>query len=519
MNVNETLLLIALAAPFACAVLVAAGRRNPGWYQTVVTGAPFIVLVSVVPLLSRFSAGEQEARLLLAEIAPGLTLGFKVEMLGLIFAMVVAVLWPISMLYSMAYCHLNSLERQVRFYACFSLAVGGALGVAFAGDLLTLWVFYEVLTFSTYPLVAHYADAKSRAGARVYLTFLLGSSVLLFLPAIVWIYLACGTLEFAPGGILDGCVGHDDAGWLLLLLVFGSAKAALMPLHRWLPEAMVAPAPVSALLHAVAVVKAGVFTIAKVAVYIFGFGFMGEITSGWLAYVAGASVVIASLIALRQDSLKKRLAYSTVSQLSYITLGVALFKPAFFGAVLHLVAHAFGKITLFFAAGAIQSVSGKKRVSELRGLAYSMPWTMACFTIAALSMVGLPPLAGFASKWFLLEGAFGAEHYFAVGVLVLSTVLNVGYFAPVVYAAYVRDGDASRKASEEEPGEIPGELASDVVGETAGEESEVTPEATSSQAPREAPAAMVIAMVLPAVAVLLLFFYAGALVRLIEGIG
>ena len=515
MSLNETLLLTALATPFVCAVLIAAGRRNPGWYQLIVTGAPFVVLICVVLLLSRFGADGGKVRLFLGEVAPGLTLGFELEMLGLIFAAVVAVLWPISMLYSFAYCHLGSLKRQARFYACFSLAVGGALGVAFAGDLLTLWVFYEVLTLSTYPLVTHYADAKSRTAGRVYLAFLLGSSVLLFLPAMVWIYLACGTLEFTSGGVLHGCVARDDAGWLLLLLVFGSAKAALMPLHRWLPEAMVAPAPVSALLHAVAVVKAGVFTIAKVAVYIFGFEFMSEIASGWLVYVAGASVVIASLIALRQDSLKKRLAYSTVSQLSYITLGVALFKPAFFGAVLHLVAHAFGKITLFFAAGAIQSVTGKQRVSECRGLAYSMPWTMACFTVAALSMIGLPPLAGFASKWFLLEGAIGAEHYFAVGVLVLSTVLNVGYFAPVVYAAYVRNGDASRKASAEALEETAGETAD----ETAGGEAETTSEEAPAQTFREAPAAMVVAMVLPAVAVVLLFFYADALVRLIEGIG
>ena len=350
MNMNETLLLISLASPFVCAIAIAARHRHPAWYRGVVSVVPFITLVCVILLLTRFSAGGESTALQFVRLAPNLALGFEVEMLGLIFATIVALLWPISMLYSIAFCQITALERQARFYACFSLAVGGALGVAFAGDLLTLWVFYEVLTLSTYPLVTHYGNDKSRTGGRVYLTFLLGSSVLLFLPAIVWIQLTCGTLEFASGGILQDCAGEAEAGWLLLLLVFGAGKAALMPLHRWLPEAMVAPAPVSALLHAVAVVKAGVFTIAKVAVYVFGFEFMSEIASGWLVYVAGASVIIASLIALRQDSLKKRLAYSTVSQLSYITLGVALFKPAFVGAVLHLVAHAFGKITLFFAA-------------------------------------------------------------------------------------------------------------------------------------------------------------------------
>ena len=484
MNVDQVLLLVALASPFACALAVAMFSRRPERCQATVTAVPFVTLVCVGLLLLRFVAGVPPAELTPAVLAPGLTLGFEVEALGLIFAAVVAVLWPISMLYTIAFCHLNALKHQARFYACFSVAIGGALGVAFAENLLTLWVFYEVLTFSTYPLVVHYGDARSRVGGRLYLGYLLGSSVLLFLPAVVWIWLACGTLEFRSGGILHGCAGDTEAAWLLLFLVFGAGKAALMPLHRWLPEAMVAPAPVSALLHAVAVVKAGVFTIAKVAVFVFGLEFLAEIASGWLVYVAGASVVIASLIALRQDSLKKRLAYSTVSQLSYVTLGIALFKPAFLGAVLHLVGHAFGKITLFFAAGAIQSVSGKARVSECRGLAYTMPWTMACFTIAALSMIGLPPLAGFASKWFLFEGAIGAGHYFAVGVLVLSTVLNVGYFAPVVYRAYTRD--AADRANEVR---------------------------------REAPGAMVLAMALPAAAVLALFFYADAVLQLIGSIG
>ncbi len=484
MNISKVLLLVVPALPFACALAVAAGFRHPAWYRAVVLVVPFVTLICTALLFGDFSADAEPAQWRLAELAPGLTLGFKTEMLGLIFAVVVAVLWPVSMLYSIAFCHVNALENQARFYACFSLAVGAALGVAFAGDLLTLWVFYEVLTLSTYPLVTHYGGNKARVGGRLYLGFLLGSSVLLFLPAIVWIWLACGTLEFTSGGLLPSCVGDTEAGWLLVLLVFGAGKAALMPLHRWLPEAMVAPVPVSALLHAVAVVKAGVFTIAKVAVYIFGLEFMSAIASDWLAYVAGASVVIASLIALRQDNLKKMLAYSTVSQLSYITLGVALFKPAFLGAVLHLVAHAFGKITLFFAAGAIHSMSGKERVSELRSIAYSMPWTLACFTIAALSMIGLPPLAGFASKWFLLEGAFGAEHYFAAGVLVLGTMLNVGYFAPVICRAYARSGDGA------DPKPFP-----------------------------EAPAAMVVAMALPAIAVLGLFFYADAVVGLIERIG
>lgn len=482
MNPGEIILTVALLSPFVCA-LVATGFRRRG-YRAAVLIVPFVTLVAVVLLLLRLDLYGEFPALSVVQFAPGLALGFKVEMLGLLFATVVAVLWPISMLYSWSYCEADSLENRPRFFTCFSLAVGSTLGVAFAGDLLTLWIFYEALTLSTYPLVVHYGSDKSRIAGRVYLGFLLGSSVLLFLPAIIWVQSSCGTLEFASGGILQGCASSDQAVWLLLAFVLGIGKTALMPLHRWLPEAMVAPAPVSALLHAVAVVKAGVFTVAKVLVYVFGFDFVSTIDSGWLVYVAGASIVIASLMALRQTVLKKMLAYSTVSQLSYIVLGLALLKPAFPGAVLHLVAHAFGKITLFFVAGVLQSVAGKVKISELKGVAYSMPWTMACFTIAALSMVGLPPLAGFVGKWFLIGTAVDTRHYFAIGALLMSTMLSISYFGRVVYRGYARDG-------------------------TVAERVQV----------REAPPAMILAMALPVAIVLTLFFYADDILRLIEKIG
>ena len=476
---GEITLQIVLASPFLCALLAAGFRR--GGYRAAVLVIPFVTLIGVVLLTLRFVLHDEAAAMSVTQLAPGMTIGFEVEPLGLVFALMVAVLWPISMLYSLSYCEVDSLDNRPRFFACFSLAVGGALAMAFAADLLTLWIFYEVLTLSTYPLVVHYGDRRSRTSGRLYLGFLLGSSVLLFLPAIVWIQVACGTLDFSPQGIPRTCVGDTEAFWLLLMLVFGVGKAALMPLHRWLPEAMVAPAPVSALLHAVAVVKAGVFTIAKIVVYVFGFERMSAIAGGWLVYVAGASAIVASLIALRQGVLKKMLAYSTISQLAYITLGIALLKPAFFGAILHMVTHAFGKITLFFAAGAIQSVTGKKKIDDLRGIAYSMPWTMACFTVAALSLIGLPPLAGFAGKWLLLEGAVDSGHYFAIGVLIVGTVLSAGYLMPVVYRAYTRTD---------------------------------TP-ADTEPAREEAPLPMLLAMILPAVFVTVMFFYADDIVRFI----
>jgi multicomponent Na+:H+ antiporter subunit D len=267
---------------------------------------------------------------------------------------------------------------------------------------------------------------------------LVGASTLLLLPAIAWTGVAAGTLDFAPGGILDGKIGDAAAGVLLALFVFGAAKAAVMPLHFWLPAAMVAPTPVSALLHAVAVVKAGVFTIVKVIVYVFGIDILAQNSAAdWLVYAAGVTVLVASLIALRQDDLKRRLAYSTVSQLSYIVLGAALFTPiAILGAVMHIAAHAVSKITLFFAAGSIHTAAHIDKISGMNGIGRRMPWTMAAFSVGALSMIGIPPTAGFLGKWFILVGAISVGQWFAVAVIVVSTLLNAGYFLPIVYRAF-----------------------------------------------------------------------------------
>ena len=260
----------------------------------------------------------------------------------------------------------------------------------------------------------------------------------------IWTWHAAGTLDFRPGGILEGQLAGPQVGVLLALFVFGIGKAAVMPVHRWLPAAMVAPTPVSALLHAVAVVKAGVFTVVKVALYIFGLDLLRDTTSAqWMVYVAGFTVIMASLIALRQTNLKRMLAYSTISQLSYIVLAVAIFQPlASMGAALHIMAHAFGKITLFFAAGSIYTAAHKTEIPQLRGIGRRMPWTMGAFAIAAVSMIGLPPAAGFISKWYILMGAATAEQTVAAVVLVLSTVLNAGYFVPILYSAFLLPEDA-----------------------------------------------------------------------------
>jgi len=339
----------------------------------------------------------------------------------------------------------NNEQHQTRFYILFAVALSAVMGIAFAGNLLTLFIFYEVLTLSTYPLVAHKGDGKTVVSARTYLGILLATSIGLFLPAMIWTYHVAGTLDFIPGGILDGNLAGPAVGLLLALYVFGIGKAAVMPVHRWLPAAMVAPTPVSALLHAVAVVKAGVFTITKVVVYIFGVDFLfTESSADWLLYAAAFTVIVASLVALQQKNLKRLLAYSTIAQLSYVVLAIAILKPmSEIGAAIHVVAHAFGKITLFFAAGSIYTVTKKTEIQQLRGIGRQMPWTMAAFTIGALSMIGVPPTAGFVSKWFILAGSFQSDNYVAIITIVVSTALNALYFLPIVYYAWFSSEEAA----------------------------------------------------------------------------
>jgi multicomponent Na+:H+ antiporter subunit D len=310
-----------------------------------------------------------------------------------------------------------------------------------------------MLTLVTWPLVTHHGDEEARKGGRLYLGFLLGTSIALLLPAIIATWALAGTLEFTSGGILRDKASGSTIGGLLALYVFGIGKAALMPFHRWLPAAMVAPTPVSALLHAVAVVKAGVFVVLKVIVYVFGVEALAGIRAAdWLPAVAGFTIVAASIVALRSDNLKRRLAYSTVSQLSYVVLAAALLTPlSVAAAALHIAAHAVGKITLFFAAGAIYTASGKTEVSQLDGIGRRMPWTMGAFTVGALSLVGIPPLAGFLSKWMMIQGAAQAGNGMALAVLGLSTLLNAAYFLPIVYAAFWRAPREAEAAHGEAP--------------------------------------------------------------------
>ena len=426
------LMAVALVAPLAGAAAIAALHRRPNLREAATIAAAAVTFLATLPLLGVVAEGGRPA-LTLFEFLPGLAFRFVLEPLGMLFALVASFLWIVTSFYSIGYMRGHREANQTRFYVCFAVAIAAALAVAMAGNMMTLFVAYEVLTISTYPLVAHHQSPAAMRGARTYLGILLSTSIGLQLVAILWTWQAAGTLDFHPGGILDGKVEGALLGVLLFLYMYGIGKAALMPLHRWLPAAMVAPTPVSALLHAVAVVKAGVFTAMKVILYVFGADHLRETGAGeWLMYVAGASIVVASLIALSKDNLKARLAYSTVSQLSYVVMGGAMATTfGIVGGAMHIAMHAFGKITLFFCAGAIMVAAHKTEIGSMAGLGRRMPFTFLAFLIGALSVTGLPPLGGAWSKWYLALGAVDAGQLVLIGVLMASSLLNVAYLMPI----------------------------------------------------------------------------------------
>ena len=426
-------LVLTLAIPLSGAVLIGVTGRRPNVREGVTLVTATALFLTVLSLVDGVFAGARPAVRLL-EVIPGLPLALEIEPLGMLFGLVASGLWIVTSVYSIGYMRANNEEHQTRYYICFAIAIGSAMGIAFAANMFTLFIFYEALTLSTYPLVAHRQTEDAKLGARTYLGILLSTSIGLQLVAIIWTWQIAGTLDFTPGGILAGKVEGIFVPILLALYMFGIGKAALMPFHRWLPAAMVAPAPVSALLHAVAVVKAGVFTVMKVVVYIFGIDFLAVTgASEWLVWVAAATVLLASFVALTQDNLKARLAYSTISQLSYVILGAAVATSmGVIGGSLQIAMHAMGKITLFFCAGAIYIATRKIDISDMVGLGRVMPFTFAAFLIGALSIIGLPPLGGSWSKWYLMLGAADAGHMVIIGVLMVSSLLNIAYLIPVV---------------------------------------------------------------------------------------
>ena len=443
---------LAVALPAAASVPIVITGRSPNLREAVTLVTAAIVLLLVGSAVPAVLAGDRP-EITLLEIMPGLTLTLRLEPLGMLFALVASFLWLITSIYSIGYMRGHHESNQTRFFACFAIAIASALGVAFAGNMLTLFVAYEVLSISTYPLVTHAGTEQAKRAGRVYLGILLGTSIGLQLPAILWTWTVTGTLDFTEGGLLAGEIEGPAAAMLLALFVFGIGKAAVMPFHRWLPAAMVAPTPVSALLHAVAVVKAGVFAVLKVAIYIFGTDFILQSSaSDWLVWFAGATILLASLVAMTKDNLKARLAYSTISQLSYIVLGALLATQAsIMGSMMHIAMHAFAKITLFFAAGAILVAAHKSEISDMAGLGRAMPVTFGAFFVASLSIIGLPPFGGMWSKWYLGLGTIESGHWLLLTVLLVSSLLNIAYLLTIPMRAFFgmpKDGTVHTRIQE-----------------------------------------------------------------------
>ncbi len=371
-------------------------------------------------------------------LLPGLDLVLRAGPLALLFITLSSVLWLLTTIYAIGY--LEGAPHRSRFFGFFSLCVTATVGIALAGNLLTFLIFYELLTLSTYPLVVHRGSEQARRAGQTYLIYtVLGGALLLL--GTVWLYTLTGSLEFTPRGFVADLdpVHHTALMTIFFLMITGlGVKAALVPLHGWLPQAMVAPAPVSALLHAVAVVKAGAFGIVRVVYEVFGVEFaadLGVLTP--LLWVAAFTIIYGSVRALFQDDLKRRLAYSTVSQVSYIALGVAIAGPvATIGGIVHLVHQGLMKITLFFCAGNLAETLGIHRISEMDGVGRRMPWTMAAFTIGAFGMMGAPPIAGFISKWYLGLGALETGQGWVILVLAGSSALNAAYFLPILHRAW-----------------------------------------------------------------------------------
>jgi multicomponent Na+:H+ antiporter subunit D len=438
---------VAVCLPVVGALLVLALGRWPNAREaaTLVTaGSLFAVVYSMLGLVQDGAI----SGLTIVEVVPGVTLGLEVEPLGLLFALVASFLWIVTSLYAIGYMRGHHEENQTRFFFFFAISIAAAMGVAFSANLFTLFAFYELLTLCTFPLVTHHGTEAARKAGRVYLGILLTTSVGFQLLAIIWTWQLAGTVDFRPGGILEGTASLGLLSAILVLFVFGVGKAAVMPFHRWLPAAMVAPTPVSALLHAVAVVKAGVFTVLKISVYVFGLDLMGTLGAAtWMAWAAAATIILASLVAFTKDNLKARLAYSTISQLSYIVLGAMLANEwGIIGGGMHIAMHAFGKITLFFAAGAVLVAAHETDISRMRGLGRTMPFTFGAFFVGSLSIIGLPPAGGSWSKWFLGMGTLEAGQIGLLAVLMVSSLLSLVYLLEVPVRAFFSapPEDASR---------------------------------------------------------------------------
>jgi multicomponent Na+:H+ antiporter subunit D len=453
-------LIIAPLIPMVTGLFIMAFGKRPNLRDACAICGALLTFVTVLSLFPRvMHGGSYDFNLV--TLYPGISLKFHLDGLGLIFSGVASSLWIFAAFYCIGYMRGLNEHAQTRFYFCYAMSVGAGVGAAFSGSLVTLYLFYEIISIITYPLVMHHQDEEGYNGGRKYIIYLMFASKAFLLPAMVLTYVMSGTLDFATAGVVGGIFPANANPFLVnltyILFLFGFAKAAVMPMHNWLPDAMVAPTPVSALLHAVVVVKVGVFSICRVMLSVFGINLLTRSGLGlFTAYLVSFTIILASVIAITKNDLKARLAYSTVSQLSYIILGVAMLTPhSISGGLMHIINHAFSKITLFFAAGAIFVASGRKKISEMGGIGYRMPFTMAAFGLASLSMIGVPPVAGFVSKWFLALGAMDIHNNIILGVIILSSLLNLAYFGPIFLIAFFGDpppgADVAAESLEKSP--------------------------------------------------------------------
>ena len=434
--------LLAILVSLVAAVLILACGQRPNLRESWTLLAALCKFAIVYSLLADVNAGHSP-HVTLFEAAPGVSFSLRVDPLGLGFALCASFLWIFTSIYSIGYVRELREKNQTRYFASFAVCLSSTIGLAFAANLLTFLIFYEILTIATYPLVVHKGSAEAVAAGRKYLAYLLTAGGLLFL-AVAWTQKLASSLDFRPGGIFPAGAGVTELALLFALFVVGiGVKASLMPLHGWLPSAMVAPTPVSALLHAVAVVKAGVFGLARVSGYIFGGGVLERIGgSSVLATLAAVTILVASLLGLGQDNLKRRLAYSTIAHLSYIILGIALVNPnAWRGGLFHIVTHAATKITLFFCAGAIYAKTHRENISELDGIGRQMPITMGAFALASIGLAGVPPFGGFVSKWFLAQGTLAAGEPWLLLILLLGSLLSAALFLPLAARAFFKRSD------------------------------------------------------------------------------
>ncbi|TCO72662.1 proton-conducting transporter transmembrane domain-containing protein [Marinisporobacter balticus] len=431
----EPIILIPIILPFLLGIagtkILFKGEKIKTFY---VISAVTINLLALIGILN--IEGAKAFHLL--KINPFLDIYFKIDKLGILFALLASILWIFTTFYSLAY--MKHEGKEERFFVFFILTLGITLGIAFSGNLFTLYIFYELLTLATFPLVIHAGTKEALYSGRKYLIYSLGGATVALLGMIL-LFSISNSLNFVEGGVL-GTVNIDNPKLLLtiymvMFLGFG-VKAAIVPFHSWLPAAMVAPTPVSSLLHAVAVVKSGIFVLVRVCYFVFGAETIRQIHGNiYTSVLVFITILLGSLLALHQENLKKRLAYSTISQLGYIVLGIILLNEnALIGGLLHLVNHAVIKITLFFCVGAIYFMTHKKNINEIKGIGKQMPVTMTCFSIASISLIGIPPTNGFVSKWYLALGGLTENKIIFPIILLLSAFLTAAYLLPIVVTAF-----------------------------------------------------------------------------------